>query len=55
LSLLLRDFVFLKARKFVLFCFKKGPSRPADEGLCGSAQKYIINILKNGGLWVVPT
>jgi hypothetical protein len=39
-----------EARKFL-----KVLSGPADEGLCGSAQKYVINILKKGGLWVVPT
>jgi hypothetical protein len=39
------------ARKFL-----KGLSSPADEGLGGSAQKYVvINILKKGGLWIVPT
>jgi hypothetical protein len=50
LSLLLRDLVTLEVRKFL-----KGLNCPADEELCGSAQKYIINILKKGGLWVVPT
>jgi hypothetical protein len=44
LSLLLKDSVSLEARKFL-----KGLCCPVDEGLCGSALKY-INILKKGGL-----
>jgi hypothetical protein len=50
LSLLFRDFVSLGGQKVL-----KGLNRPADEGLCGSALKYVINILKKGDLWVVPT